>query len=182
MSDTVYTPQVVLPMLRKVFPSMMAYGNDPNEQYPLWEGLVKEIAGWNFLSRRRLKMQIPNWLLDACTASIHKVIFTDGVPTHFTIRRFWMMDDAQREQFMMELANVADLHGIIKLKRGMIWVRQTTDPRQLNIDPRVMDGLMEQIRKECGIVIKRVNTTLTLPIDLRNIGLNATEHNLKIVT
>ena len=149
MSNSVYTPQIVMPMLRRVFPSMMQAKVDPNEKYPLEGHIAKQISNWDFLSRRRLKHQIPNVQLNLWCMSINKVICTNGMPTHFTSRAFNLLDEAELENFVAELGNLADLHGIIRLKKGVIWVKQTTDPKQLNIDPRVMDGLMERIKEQC---------------------------------
>lgn len=143
------SPNIVMPMIRKVFPSMMASSLEPGNQYPLVEKFAKEIGEWNFLSRRRLKHQIPNVQLNLWCISINKVICTDGKPTHFTTKAFNLLEEEGRNDFVVELGNLADLHGIIRLKKGVIWVKQTTDPKQLNIDPRVMDGLMERIKEQC---------------------------------
>ena len=157
MNDAVYTPQAVMPMLKQVFPSMMRSKLDPNERYELNEHFVKEIGGWNFLSRRRLKHQIPNVQLNLWCMSINKVICTDGKPTHFTSKAFNLLEEDGRDDFMVELGNLADLHGIIKLKKGVIWVKRATDTKQLNIDPRVMDGLMERIKEQCATKITIYN-------------------------
>ena len=166
MSNAVYTPQVVMPMLRRVFPSMMLSKLDPNGRYELDERFVKEIGGWNFLSKRRLKHQIPNLQFNLWQMSINKVICTDGKPTHFTSREFNLLDEAELEDFVAELGNLADLHGIIKLKRGVIWVKQVTDPSQLNIEPRILDGIMNRILEEC-------KSKLTIDMDDANANSHA---------
>ena len=172
MSNAVYTPQVVMPMIRRVFPSMMSSSLEPGHRYPLVEQFSKEIGGWNFLSRRRLKHQIPNVQLNLWCISINKVICTNGMPTHFTTRAFNLLEEEGRNDFMVELANLADLHGIIRLKKGVIWVKQATDPKQLNIDPRVMDGLMERIKEQCQVKLKcnKADRTLTLTADAGDNG------------
>ena len=170
MNNTVYTPQVVMPMIRRVFPSMMSSGMEPGHRYPLVEQFSKEIGGWNFLSKRRLKHQIPNVQLNLWCISINKVICTDGKPTHFTTREFNLLEEEGRNDFMAELGNLADLHGIIRLKKGVIWVKQATDPKQLNIDPRVMDGLMERIKEQCQVKYNKVDRTLTLTADAGDNG------------
>jgi hypothetical protein len=45
-------------------------------------------------------------------------------------------------------------------------VKQTTDTKQLNIDPRVMDGLMERIKEQCQVKCKNVDMNLTLKADV----------------
>lgn len=166
MSQNAYMPNVVLPMIRKVFPTMMSSRLEPGLQYPLAEQFAKEIGGWDFLSRRRLKHQIPNVQLNLWCISINKVICTDGKPTHFTSRAFNLLGEDGRNDFMVELGNLADLHGIIRLKKGVIWVKQATDTKQLNIDPRVMDGLMERIKEQCQVKCKSVDMNLTLMADV----------------
>ena len=144
MRDSFYIPLSVM--------STMFSETNPDAQYPLEERFVKEIGGWNFLSRRRLKHQIPNLQLSPWCLSINKVICADGKkPTHFTSRSFNLFEESQRADFVVELGNLADLHGIIKLRKGNIWVREATDPKQLNIDPRVMDCLMERIDEQCRL-------------------------------
>ena len=165
MSNVVYTSQVVMPMLRQVFPSMMSSSLEPGLRYSLEEKFTKEIGGWNFLSRRRLKHQIPNIQLNLWCISINKVICTNGMPTHFTSRAFNLMGEEGMNDFMVELGNLADLHGIIKLKRGVIWVKQTTDTKQLNIDSRVMDGLMERIKELCQAKFTKADFTLKLKVE-----------------
>ena len=167
MSNTIYTSQVVMPMLRRVYPTLMRASDVgvPSGTYPLDENFVKEIEGWSFLSKRRLKHQIPNIQLSLWCLSINKVICTDGKPTHFTSRAFNLMGEEGRNDFMVELGNLADLHGIIKLKKGVIWVKQTTDTRQLNIDPRVMDGLMKRIKALCQAKFTKADFTLELKVE-----------------
>ena len=165
-NNNYYLPNVVMPMIRKVFPSMVSSSLETGLRYPLAEQFSKEIGGWNFLSRRRLKHQIPNWVLDGWYGTINRVICTNGTPTHFTSSQYNLMDERQREDFIAELGNLADLHGIIKMKRGVIWVKQTTETKQLNIDPRVMDGLMERIKELFRVKYKNVDKTLTLNVDV----------------
>lgn len=167
MDDAAYMPNVVIPMVRRVYPTMMSSRLDPNERYPLAEKFVKEIGGWNFLSRRRLKHQLPNWHLNGFCLSVNRVICTDGKPTQFMTKDYKVGNPDQREEFMMDLANLADIHGIVKLKQGVIWVRQTTDPSQLNIDNRLMDAIMKRIHEECRVPFKKFDVTLKLDnIDL----------------
>lgn len=174
MSDTVYTPQVVMPMLRQVFPSMMQAKVDPNEKYPLEGHIAKQISNWGFLSRRRLKHQIPNVQLNLWCMSINKVICAGEKPTHFTSRAFNLLEEDGRNDFMVELGNLADLHGIIRLKKGVIWVKRATDTKQLNIDPRIMDGLMERIKEQCQVKYNKVDMTKKLTMMLG--GGNFTSH------
>ena len=137
-----------------------------NESYPvaLLPGkLEDEVGKWTFLSRKRLKRQIRNfgnhWLH---SVSINQLICTDGKPTHVKPMVFNIYGQEDIDSFMVELANLADFHGIVKLRKGEIWVKEATDPKDLNIDSRIMDGFMEKIS---GVEYVKVDTIIdpTLP-------------------
>ena len=137
-----------------------------NESYPvaLLPGkLEDEVGKWTFLSRKRLKRQIRNfgnhWLH---SVSINQLICTDGKPTHVKPMVFHIYSQEDIDSFMVELANLADFHGIVKLRKGEIWVKEATDPVNLNIDSRIMDGFMKKIS---GVAYVKVDTVIdpTLP-------------------
>ena len=138
----------IIPLIRRVLPSMVYdEKSGPLELSPV---LVEMAEKWNFLSKRRLKMQLKNWGNSwKNNVVISKLICTDGKPTHFESKIHVVSNREDIDMFMVELANLADLHGIVKLTKGVIWVRQVTDPKQLNIDSRVMDWLMKRIKELC---------------------------------
>ena len=74
---------VVIPLVKRVFPSMFQQEGQsgPMELPPV---LAKQAEKWNFLSKRRLKMQLKNWGHRwQHNVVINKLICTDGKPTHF---------------------------------------------------------------------------------------------------
>ena len=161
------SPNVVVPLVRRVFPSMVPDGQSrPMELPPV---LAKQAEKWNFLSKRRLKMQLKNWGHHwQHNVMINKLICTDGKPTHFESKTHAMFEKEDIDRFMVELANVADLHGIVKLHDGTIWVKQTTDPKELNIDATIMERIMDRLIGRVEIKIVNVNETFTLDHVLLN--------------
>lgn len=157
------SPNVVIPTIRRVFPSMVQVEGHagPMELPPV---LAKQAEKWNFLSKRRLKMQLKNW--GHCwqhNVVINKLIYTDGKPTHFESKIHVVFEKDDIDLFMVELANVADLHGIVKLHNGgTIWVKQTTDPKELNIDATIMERIMDRLIGRTEIKIVNVDGTFTI--------------------
>ena len=162
------SPNVIVPLVRRVFPSMVPDGQSrPMELPPV---LAKQAEKWNFLSKRRLKMQLKNWGHRwQHNVFINKLIYTDGKPTHYESKVYVMFESEDIDRFMVELANVADLHGIVKLHDGQtIWVKQITDPKELNIDATIMERIMDRLIGRMEIKIVNVDGTFTLDHVLLN--------------
>ena len=157
------SPNVVIPLVRRVFPSMVQQEGQsrPMELPPV---LAKQAEKWNFLSKRRLKMQLKNWGHRwQHNVVINKLIYTDGKPTHFESKTHVVFEREDIDMFMVELANIADLHGIVKLHDGgTIWVKQTTNPKELNIDATIMEKIMDRLIGRTEIKIVNVDGTFTL--------------------
>lgn len=162
------SPNVIIPMIRRVFPSMVHDGQSGLMELP--PVLAKQAEKWNFLSKRRLKMQLKNWGHQwQHNVVINKLIYTNGKPTHFESKTHVVFGKEDIDSFMVELANVADLHGIVKLHDGgTIWVKQTTDPNELNIDAKIMEKIMDRLRGRMEIKIVNVDGTFTLDHVLLN--------------
>lgn len=161
-------PNVVIPMMRRVFPSMVQQEGQsgPMELPPV---LAKQAERWNFLSKRRLKMQLKNWGHRwQHNVFINKLIYTDGKPTHYESKVHVVFEKEDIDGFMVELANVADLHGIVKLHDGTIWVKQITDPKELNIDATIMERIMDRLRGRMELKIFNADGTFTLDHVLLN--------------
>jgi hypothetical protein len=125
--------------------------------------LAKQAEKWNFLSKRRLKMQLKNWGHHwRHNVLINKLIYTDGKPTHFESKTHVMFEKGDIDGFMVELANIADLHGIVKLHDGTIWVKQTTNPKELNIDATIMERIMDRLQERWLVKIVNVDGTFNL--------------------
>lgn len=160
-------PVPLIPMVRRVFPSMVHDGQSGPMELP--EALAKQAEKWNFLSKRRLKMQLKNWGHRwQHTAFINKLIYTDGKPTHFESKTYVLFEREDIDRFMVELANIADLHGIVKLHNGTVWVKQTTDPKDLNIDATIMERIMDRLLGRVEVKIVNVDGTFTLDHVLLN--------------
>ena len=54
----------------------------------------------------------------------------------------------RKDDFMVELANISDLHGIIKMREGEIWLRKVSDTRELNIDATTMNRISAKLGLE----------------------------------
>ena len=161
-----FNPNAIIPLIRRIYPSMIKPTDIYNESYSvtlLPDFLADEVGKWNFLSKKRLKKQIRNfgnhWMH---SVSINQLICTDGKPTHIKPRVFHIYTQEDIDSFMVELANLADLHGIVKLRKGEIWVKEVTDPKDLNIDPRIMDGFMDILHGRVEVKILNVDGTFTI--------------------
>ena len=152
------SPNFVIPLVRRVFPSMVNDGQSGPMELP--PALAKQAEKWNFLSKRRLKMQLKNWGHRwQHNVFINKLIYTDGKPTHYESKVHVVFEKEDIDLFMVELANVADIHGIVKLHDGTIWVKQITDPKELNIDATIMERIMDRLIGRMEIKIVNVDWT-----------------------
>ena len=163
------SPNVIIPMMRRVFPSMVQQEGQsgPMELPPV---LAKQAEEWNFLSKRRLKMQLKNW--GHCwqhNVVINKLICTNGKPTHFESKTHVVFEREDIDRFMVQRANVADIHGIVKLQHdGVSLVKQTTNSKELNIDATIMERIMDRLIGRMEIKIVNVDGTFTLDHVLLN--------------
>ena len=110
-----------------------------------------------------MKMHLKNWWHPwRHNVVINKLIYTDGKPTHYESKTHVVFEKEDIDKFMVELANVADLHGIVRLPSGTIWVKQTTEPKELNIDATIMDKIMNLLRGRMEVKIFNVDGTFTV--------------------
>lgn len=56
-------------------------------------------------------------------------------------RRFSFDGDA--DEFAAEMGMLADLHCIVKMGNGIIWIKSTMDTRELNIDEKVLNRMLK---------------------------------------
>lgn len=104
------------------------------------------LGGCEFLSKKwimdRLKYE---WKPMRGLVTIH-VLLGDfaGKPTHKRSKMFVLPNG--EETISTELANLSDLHGIVALYSGSLWLARTSDPSELNIDDEVMGRIQEIIR------------------------------------
>ena len=56
-------------------------------------------------------------------------------------RRFYF--DGDVDEFAAEMGMLADLHCIVKIGNGIIWVKSTKDAKELNIDEKVLNRMLK---------------------------------------
>ncbi len=147
-----YMPNVVMPMLRRVFPKMI----DPSEigamgrgkvRDRVWDDEARSLRGCCFLSRSRLKKLLKGWRPNK-RGMVGVVVweYENMEPTWKTKQEFPIPD--KKDDFIVELANLSDLHGIIRMSGSEIWVRKVRDPRELNIDATTIDRIAARLGLE----------------------------------
>lgn len=131
-----YKPSVVIPMLRRVYPTMM----DANlsGRCKLYEKDAELLKSCVFLSRGRIKNALREWDGNRSFALVNIIEYENGEPKWRTPKLFRLPE--KREAFIAELACLADLHGIIKMSRNEVYVRQIDKVEDLNIDVRLVDA------------------------------------------
>jgi hypothetical protein len=141
-----YLPKVVMPMLRKVTPSLIrATDIHNNGIFPLPSNC--NVKDWDFISRNKLKRtSIKNMKYDKLAGALYiiKLILDDttGIPTHYLEKRVETID-----QFLETLGEYAMLHGIVKINKGTIWVKEVNDVSELNIDHKILDRFVARLKK-----------------------------------
>ena len=147
-----YTPKAAMPMVRKIYPKMMKASDidimgEGKIRDKVWDYEVDGLRGCTFLSRSRIKKCLKGWK-PFKNGRIHIVVVEyDGFePRWKTMERFRFPD--KKDDFMVELANLSDLHGIIKMSAGSIWFRKVNDPKDLNIDATTMDRISSKLGLE----------------------------------
>jgi hypothetical protein len=143
-NNTVYTPNAVIPMIRRVFPSMIHTSRLDREQcgvahkYPLIPWEVEMLRGRKFMSRSQLKKRFKE-LKPSCYIEINKVEDGDTGELENRVSKWYQLPE-KFEDFVVELANLADRYGIIKVSNGTLWVKEAKEIGELNLDERVMDA------------------------------------------
>lgn len=136
-------PNIQVPGLRRIFPTMVP---EDKVEIPIMGVLSDEISKWGFLSRKRIKRRICQWRPSRNLVRINKVFFKNGSPEKYTTKTFNVSSENGMGDFMVALANLSDIHGIIRLRMGEIWMRQVNDSNELNVDSRVVDRIVQRIQ------------------------------------
>ena len=55
----------------------------------------------------------------------------------------WFLFDGGADDFAEEMGMLADLHCIVKIGNGIIWVRRAMDTKELNIDDKVLNRMLK---------------------------------------
>ena len=143
-----YTPKVVIPMLRRIYPTLV----NANDITPMgggktrtrvWDYEIDSLRGCGFLSKNRLKKLLKTWNPGKCSGnrwiSINVVEYEGALPTWKTSQVFYIPE--KRDDFIVELANLSDLHGIIKMSGNAMWVRKAENSDELNIDATTLNRI-----------------------------------------
>ena len=137
----VYAANVVIPMIRRIYPSMMSSESIDNLNIPLSNIEIQNLRGCKFLSHGRLKRAIKNFRPKGLV-NIIRVFQENGIP-YKNVKAFCY--PTEFDSFMVELATLADLHGIIKFSGHSIWVKQIEDVKNLNVDDKLIDRLSRSL-------------------------------------
>ena len=147
-----YTPNVVMPMLKRVYPTLMRASDigimgGGKIRDRVWDDEARRLRGCCFLSRRRLKNLLKGWRPNK-RGMVGIVVweYENMEPTWKTKQEFPIPD--KKDDFIVELANLSDLHGIIRMCGSQIWVRKVRDPRELNIDATTIDRITRKLGLE----------------------------------
>ena len=114
----------------------------------IWDDEAEQLRGCTFLSKSRLKRLIRTWRPIAKYGGTFIVVveYEAGKPTRKTWEKFTIPE--KRDDFIVKLANLSDLHGIIKMHTGHIWLRKVNDPKELNIDATTINRISAKLGLE----------------------------------
>ena len=102
------------------------------------------LGGCNFLTKERIMQRLLEWKPIRSLVWVHTLLCDfDGKATHKRSEMFVLPKD--EDAIILKLANLSDLHGIVGLNSGSLWLTRTSDPSELNIDADVIDALMRKI-------------------------------------
>ena len=140
-----YTPESV--MLTRIYPTSNIMGEGKIRD-KVWYDESRSLRGCTFLSRNRLKKCLKGWrpFKNGRIITIMVAEYDGFEPRWKTIEGFRFPDN--KDNFMVELANLSDLHGIIKLCNGSIWLRKVNDQKELNIDATIMNRISAKLGLE----------------------------------
>jgi hypothetical protein len=108
--------------------------------------LDRELLGdFKFLPKQYIMDKLKlDWKPQRGLMSIHVIVRDEnGLPTMKDSKCWSCVDTIGVESYIMALAKLSDLHGIVGIFAGSIWLDKTNDPDQLNIDADVVDGIKQ---------------------------------------
>ena len=113
--------------------------------FPL-EGKERELLGdCNFLTKEWIMQRLLDWKPMRGLVSIHTLLGNfDGKATHKQSQIFVLPQG--EDAIISKLANLSDLHGIVGLYSGTLWLAKVSCAEDLNIDADVMDRLQKILR------------------------------------
>lgn len=143
-SSQYYSPNVVMPLLKRVYPSMVGIPVKAREfVMPLADCEKERFYQCTFLSTNKLKKLLRTWRPDK-TIHLIKLDFERNEP----IKRVNLYSiPKELDDFIVELASLSDLHGIVKVARNAIWMKQAKDNKDLNVDDRMVDRMVKVLKE-----------------------------------
>ena len=109
---------------------------------------VMQLRDCFFLSRNRIKKRLKCWKPFRPGREIFIVVveYENNEPTWKRTEGFAFPD--KKDDFMVKLANLSDLHSIIKINEGAIWLRKVRDTKEFNIDANIMNRISAKLGLE----------------------------------
>lgn len=96
------------------------------------------------LSPTRIKRALKEFLprFSSITIVVAKPTKEDGYKYKYYPPKVFDLN-CDHEEFVAEMGMLADLHCIVKLGNNVIWLRQANDPKELNIDDKVLGRMLK---------------------------------------
>ena len=101
-----------------------------------------------FLSTNKLKKCFRTWRPDK-TIHLIKLDFEGNEPIK-RVNRYSIPKEL--DDFILELASLSDLHGIVKVAGNAIWMKQAKDIKDLNVDDRMVDRIVKVLKEKCNAI------------------------------
>lgn len=111
--------------------------------YPLTDWERDKLMGMKFLSARGVNRGIREWSPSKLVGIVKLV--EDGGEVWKDINYYLV--PSQVDEFLMNLAILGDLHGIIEISRYVVMLRCATNPSGYNIDYKVIDKMAKSFKK-----------------------------------
>ena len=99
----------------------------------------------DFLPKDLIMQRLLEWKPILGLVSINILLYNfDGKPTHKRSKMFVLPKG--EEPIFTELANLSDVHGLVAMYSGSLWLARTSDTSELNIDADVMNRFQEILK------------------------------------
>ncbi len=113
--------------------------------FPLRDNERELLGDCNFLTKEWIMQRLLDWKPVRGLVSIHTLLRDfDEKATHKKSQMFVLPN--WEDAIISKLANLSDLHGIVGLQSGSLWLARTSNPSELNIDADVMDRFQKMLR------------------------------------
>lgn len=144
-----YMPNLVIPMVRKIFPSMVNADGTMNGRFPLSDNEKHMLCDKKIYSKKRMKKRFRQWRPSGRSVVVNRAIYDGDKPIEVEVSSFMLPEEI--DGFMVKMGDCADLHGIVKITSGgvlagpTIWVKPASSPSELNIDYNIMEKIVTEV-------------------------------------